>query len=155
MRNVIARFIIGTVITAAVMFAADSSAGTWKFNAAKSKTTSANPIKSRTDVREATADGGGKVTRMEVLKDGTTRNYSYTFKFDGKEYPVVGGPFDRTAQKRIDANTTTFETRNTGNKYHLSGRIVISSDGKTLTQTYEGTEADGKPITNTNVFDRQ
>ena len=52
------------------MLGADTSVATWKFNAAKSKTTSANPIKSQTDVREATPDGGVKVTRTGQMTDG-------------------------------------------------------------------------------------
>jgi hypothetical protein len=45
MRNILAKVFIGTAITAIGMFGADSSAATWKFNAAKSKTTS--PTQSR------------------------------------------------------------------------------------------------------------
>src|SRR5450756_410304 len=70
MRSMVAKMAIGVAITAIGMFGADSSAGTWKFNAAKSKTTAANPIKSQTDVREATPDGGGKVTRTGEMADG-------------------------------------------------------------------------------------
>ena len=40
--------------TAAVTFAADSSVGTWKLNAAKSKFSGSYVVKSQTDVREAT-----------------------------------------------------------------------------------------------------
>ena len=68
MRNILVKLFIGTAITAIGMFGADSSAATWKFNAAKSKTTSTNPIKSQTDVREATPDGGVKVTRTGQLR---------------------------------------------------------------------------------------
>ncbi len=155
MRSMVAKMAIGVAITAIGMFGADSSAGTWKFNAAKSKTTAANPIKSQTDVREATPDGGGKVTRTGEMADGTAVNFSYTFQYDGKEYPATGGPFDTIAVKRVDANTTSFEVKKTGGKYHLTGRNVISKDGKTLTQTAKGTDADGKPMTATSVFDKQ
>jgi hypothetical protein len=37
----------------------------------------------------------------------------------------------------------------------MTGRTVISADGKTRTQTFKGTDADGKPVTQTLVFDRQ
>jgi hypothetical protein len=142
-------------ITAIAAFGADSSLGTWKYNAAKSKTTSTNPIKSQTDVREATRDGGVKLTRTGQLADGTSVNYSFTYKYDGKEYPVAGGPYDTISVKRIDANTTSYEVRKTGGKYHFAGRTVISQDGKTMTQTSTGTDAEGKPVTQTSVFDRQ
>ena len=155
MRNIAAKLVIGVAITAIGMFGADSTAGTWKYNAAKSKTTNTNPIKSQTDVREATPDGGAKDTRTGQLMDGTPSNYTYTYKYDGKESPVTGAPFDTISVKRIDANTTSFEVKMTGGKYHLTGRNVTSKDGKTMTQTSKGTDAEGKPVTQTLVFDKQ
>jgi hypothetical protein len=92
-------------ITAMGVFAADSSAATWKFNATKSKTTSTNPIKSQTDVREATPGGGVKVTREGQLGDGTAVKGSFTYKYDGKEYPAAGLAFDTLSVKRLDANS--------------------------------------------------
>jgi hypothetical protein len=155
MRNIAAKLVIGVAITAIGMFGADSTVGTWKYNAAKSKTTSTNPIKSQTDVREATPDGGAKVTRTGQLTDGTPSNYSFAYKYDGKESPVTGGPFDTLSVKRIDANTMSYEVKMTGGKYHMTGRNVISKDGKTLTQTSNGTDAEGKPVVSTIVFDKQ
>ena len=155
MRSIVAKLAIGVAITAIGMFGADSMAGTWKYNAAKSKTTSSNPIKSQTDVREATPDGGMKVTRTGEMMDGTAVNFSFTITYDGKEYPVTGGPFDTLSVKRINENTTSFEVRKTGGKYHVTGRTAISKDGKTMTQTSKGTDVDGKPVTSTYIFDKQ
>ena len=145
----------GLAITAGVAFAADSMVGTWKLNTAKSKFNGSFVIKSQTDVREATADGGVKVTRDAQLGDGTAIKGSYTYKYDGKEYPVTGLPFDTLSVKRVDANTATFEVKKTGGKYHVTGQTVISADGKTMTQTAKGTDAEGKPISSTSVFDKQ
>jgi len=155
MRSIAAKFVIGMAIAAIGLFGADSSLGTWKYNAAKSKTTSANPTKSQTDVREATPDGGVKITRTGQLTDGTPVDSSFTYKYDGKESPVTGGPFDTISVKRIDANTTSWVVNKTGGKYHLTGRTVISKDGKTLTQTSKGTDAEGKPVAQTLIFDKQ
>ena len=55
----------------------------------------------------------------------------------------------------IDPNTTAFDVKKTGGKYHATGKNVISKDGKTLTQTSKGTSAEGKPEASTNVFDKQ
>jgi hypothetical protein len=142
-------------ITTGQLFAADSSAGTWKFNAAKSKFTGSVVIKSQTDVREVTPDGGIKVSRTGQLADGTAVKGSFAYKYDGKEYPATGLAFDVLTVKRIDANKTTFEVKKTGGKYHVTGQNVISADGKTMTQTAKGTDADGKPISSTVVFDKQ
>ena len=155
MRNIVAKLSIGMAITAIGMFGADSMLGTWKYNAAKSKSTSTSPFQSATTVMEATPDGGVRMTRTGQMADGTPVSYSFTFKYDGKEYPVTGAPFDTVSLKRIDANTTTFETRKTGGKYHTTGRTVISKDGKTLTQTSKGTDAEGKPVASTVVADKQ
>ena len=157
MRNILAKVFIGMAITAIGMFGADSSAATWKFNAAKSNITSTNPIKSQTDVREATPDGGVKVTRTGQFTDGTPNEGTYSYKYDGKEYSTeaTGLPFDKISVKRIDANTTSWEVKKTGGKYDVTGTNVISKDGKTLTQTAKGTDVDGKPLTATLVFVKQ
>jgi methionyl-tRNA synthetase len=139
------------------VFAADSSAATWKFNAAKSKSTSTNPIKSQTDVRETTPDGGVSVTRTGQFKDGAPNEGTYSYKYDGKESSVAatGLPFDKISVKRKDANTTSWEVKKTGGRYHQTGQNVISKDGKMLTQSFKGTDTDGKPVRGTNVFERQ
>jgi hypothetical protein len=155
MRSVVLKLVIGVAITALGMFGADSLVGTWKYNAAKSKSTSTSPIKSLTSVLEATPDGGVRMTRTGQLADGTPVNYSFSYKYDGKEYPVTGAAFDTISARRINANTTRFETRKTGGKYHMTSRTVISKDGKTLTQTSKGTDAEGKPVASTTVADKQ
>ena len=155
MQRIVAKLVIGMAITAIGMFGADSSLGSWKYNASKSKTTSTNSTKGQTDLREATPDGGVKITRTGQLTDGTPVDSSFTYKYDGKEYPVTGGPFDIISVKRTDANTTSWEVTKTAGKYHFTGRTVISKDGKTLTQTSKGTDAEGKPVTQTLVFDKQ
>jgi hypothetical protein len=155
MRGITAKLFIVMAITAIGAFGADSSLGTWKYNATKSKSTGTNQTKSRIMVREATPDGGIKVTNSGQYVDGTPLNWGYTCKYDGKECPVTGGPFDALALKRIDENSWSFETKKTGGKYRMTGRSVISKDGKTLTQTSAGTDAEGKSVTQTTVFDRQ
>jgi glucose/arabinose dehydrogenase len=154
MRNLL-KVLIVTAIAAVAMFGADSSIGTWKLNPAKSTSTSTNALKSRTEVYEASADGSVKITRTDQRADGTSLNYSYTFKYDGKEYPVTGALFDSIAQKRVDANTTTIEVKKGSTPYHQTGRIVVSKDGKTRTMTVKGTDAAGKPVSATYVFDKQ
>ena len=77
MRRIATKLFIGVAITAIGMLGADSSLGTWKYNAAKSKSTSTNPTKSQTDVREATPDGGAKMTRTAQRIVGTAVNGGY------------------------------------------------------------------------------
>jgi hypothetical protein len=97
------------------------------------------------------------VTRTGQFTDGTPNEGTYTYKYDGKESSAAatGLPFDKISVKRIDANTTSWEVKKTGGKYHQTGQNIISEDGKTLTQTFKGTDVDGKPVDGTNVFDKQ
>ena len=81
-------------------------------------------------VREANGPDGVKVTNTGVRQDGTSVNWSYTTKYDGKEAPVAGeAPFDIVSVKQIDANTFTQSARKNGGKYKTTGRLVISKDG--------------------------
>jgi len=138
--------------------AADNSLGTWKRNTDRSKYNPMppNPYKSQTMVREA-AGAGVKVTSKGQRADGTPVETTYILKYDGKPVSVsgTGSQFDTISMKQIDGNSFTSETRKTGGKYHTAGRIVISDDGKTMTNTSRGTDSDGKPINFTIVYDRQ
>jgi hypothetical protein len=156
MRTIAAKLVIGLAITAMALFGADNSIGTWKRNIAKSKTTPelANPVKSMTVVVEA-SDGGAKRTVTGERQDGTAIKTSATIKYDGKEYPVTGATWDTISVKQIDADTFTIEQKKTGGKYHATGRTVISKDGKTMTTTIKGTNAEGQPFTGTAVYDKQ
>jgi hypothetical protein len=156
MRNIVAKLVIGVAITTIGMYGADNSLGTWKRNVAKSTSTtpSKNPVKSLTIVNEA-SDGGVKTIVTGERQDGTPINGGSTVKYDGKEYPVTGAPWDTTSMKQIDANTFTFESRKTGGKYHVTGRTVISKDGKTMTTTVKGTNDEGKPISAKAIYDKQ
>jgi hypothetical protein len=154
MRSIAAKVFIVMVITAIEAFGADSWVGTWKYKAT-SKTSSTNPTKSQSDVLEATPDGGIKVTRTGQLVDGTSFNYSFTYKLDGKEYPVTGAPFDTISAQRIDANTWSWDAKKTGGEYHVFGRTVIWKGGKTMLQTFIGTDAKGERFSSAFIFDRQ
>jgi hypothetical protein len=156
MRNILVKLFIGTAITSIAMFGADNSIGTWKRNIEKSKSTppATNPITSLSIVNEA-VDGGVKVTATGQLKDGTAINYSSTDKYDGKEYPATGAPWDTISMKQVDANNLTFEAKKAGGKYQVTGRTVISKDGKTMTTTTKGTNAEGQPSSGTLVYAKQ
>jgi hypothetical protein len=155
MQRIATKLLIGLAITVTAMFAADNSLGTWKYNPAKSKTSSADKMKGRTDVREATPEGGVKVTRTEEPSSGAPSNATFAYKYDGKDYPATGTRFETISSKQVDPNTTTWEVKRADGKYHQMGKNVVSKDGKTLTQTFKGTDSEGKPVHGTNVYDRQ
>jgi hypothetical protein len=154
MRSILTKLILGMAITAIGAFAADNSLGTWKLNMEKSKFSPAAPVKSLTSTREA-SEGGVKVTGTGEQADGTAINASYTAKYDGKEYTVTGSPYDTIAIKQVNANTLTFTQKKKGEKYNVTGRMVIAKNGKTATSTLKGTNAQGQAYTATMLYDKQ
>lgn len=145
------------ITSAVAAYAADNSLGTWKLNVEKSKYTPAPfPVKSITSTREA-ADNGVKVTNTGERSDGTAINTNYTAKYDGSSASVSGSgaPYDSVTLKQLNANSFAYEAKNSTNKYHAAGKITISSDGKTMTLKAKGTDAEGKPMSATLVYDKQ
>jgi hypothetical protein len=144
------------VAMAKMTLAADNTLGTWKRNIAKSTVPGASPITNETITREA-IDGGVKITAKGERTDGSKIDTVTSLKYDGKPVMVTGtgAPFDTTAIKKVNANTLTETRTKQGTKYHTTVRTVVSADGKTMTVTAKGTDADGKPITTTSVFDKE
>jgi len=145
------------VVAAAIAWAADETLGTWKYNTAKSKgVAGASPITNLTLTREA-IDGGVKTTGKGERADGTKIDTVTTAKYDGKPVTVTGTglAYDTVATKQVNANTVTEERTKQGTKYRVTARRVVSADGKTMTVTMKGNDADGKPISSTVVWDRQ
>jgi hypothetical protein len=136
-----------------VCFAADAFIGTWKLNDAKSKFSPGAP-KNITVVYEAVGDNV-KVTIDGAAGDGKPTHNEWTGKFDGKDYSVTGDPnSDTRALTKIDDHTLTFAVKK-GDKVVISGRIVLSADGKTRTVTTTGTDPKGSKISTNAVYDKQ
>ncbi len=140
-------------VGATVCFAADVFIGTWKLNEAKSKI-AAGSLKNTTVVYEAAGDSV-KVTTDGTDGDGKPSHSEWTGKFDGKDYPVTGDPStDTRSYKTVNDHTLAF-TNKKGDKVTISGRGVVSADGKTRTVTITGTDSKGKEYTSTAVYDKQ
>lgn len=154
MRNILVKLLTVLVITTVGAFGADESLGTWKLNIGKSKFNPTAPVKSLTTTREA-AEGGVKLSAMGEQADGTKINSSYTAKYDGNDYPVTGAPWDTISIKQVDSNTFTTIMKHIGGKYKSTGRTVISKDGKTMTTTSKGSNAEGNPFNYTMVWEKQ
>ena len=137
---------------AAVCYADDVQLGTWKLNEAKSKIGTGSP-KNSSVVYVAMGDSV-KVTTDGVDGEGKPSHSEWTGKFDGKDHPVTGDPgTDTRAYTKVDDHTLTFENKK-GGKVTISGRIVVSADGKTRTVTTSGTGPKGN-FTSTAVYDKQ
>jgi len=86
---------------------------------------------------------------------GNPANSVWTGKFDGKAYPLTGGSEGSTrSYRKIGVRTLAF-TEKSGGKITTSGRVVVSADGKSRTVTSTATDASGKKIHSTAVYDKQ
>lgn len=137
----------------AVCFGADPQMGTWKLNEAKSKI-GPGMAKNNTVVYEAAGGDSVKVT-VDGTEAGKPVHSVWTGKFDGKEHPVTGdASSDMRSYTRVDTNTLALTAKLAG-KVTLSGRVVVSADGKTRTVTVSRTDSAGKKVTATAVYDKQ
>ena len=138
---------------AAVCFADDPQMGTWKLNEAKSKFAPGAP-KNHTVVYEATGDNV-KVTVDGTDKDGNATHNEWTGKFDGKDYPVTGDPTsDMRSYKKIGDRVLKLTVKKDG-KVTVTGRIVVSADGKSRIVTTGEAGAEAKSSKNRAVYDKQ
>lgn len=127
--------------------------GTWKLNEAKSKIPAGAP-KNNTVVYEAAGENT-KVTVDGVDGEGKATHNEWTGKFDGKDYPLTGDPASNArSYKKMDDRTMDFANKRDG-KVTVTGRLTVSADGKTRTVTVTGTDANGKKVTYTSVYDKQ
>ena len=141
------------LVAGAMCFADDVQMGTWKLNEAKSKFAAGAP-KNTTVVYEAAGDKV-KVTVDGVDGAGKPTHNEWTGNFDGKDYPVTGDAMsDTRAYKKVDDHTLELTGKKDG-KETVSGKIVVSADGKTRTVATTGADANGKKMKNTAVYDKQ
>ena len=147
-----------SLVTSGVLLAqGNSDVGTWKLNVTKSKWVNASPAKSET--RTVVPEGAGaKVTIEGIAADGSRIAYSYTTNYDGKESSISGvgavNGEDTNAVKRVDANTFTATGKKAG-KVVQTARFVVSKDGKVMTITAKGTNAQGQSVSATTIWEKQ
>ena len=153
-------FVLVMLIASMGWAAEDPLLGTWKLNLAKSKYSPGPPPKSGTTTYSPYGEDGVKTVRDEVDAQGNSIHSEYTAKYDGKDYavqgPAGGGnpPRATLSARRIDAYTTENTNKMGGKVLSVSSRVV-SKDGKTLTIYVKGTDAQGQPVNNVVVYDKQ
>lgn len=142
-------FAVGTTVKAAD----DPSNGKWTMNAAKSKYDPGPAPKSTTTMIESN-ENKYKVDAITVTADGTETHVSFDAKTDGKDYPLTGAPnADMISVKRVNANTIETTWKKNG-KTVMKTHGVVSSDGKTRTVTFDGTDPQGHKVHNVVVYER-
>jgi hypothetical protein len=122
----------------------DPFMGTWQLNLTKSKFSPGPGPKSVT----MNVQGEGqnhKVTFAGINTEGNRQSLVLTWIYDGMPHPV----------------TANLETYAVNISYMKAGKVVqtatavVSRDGKTETITTTGTDANGQPINNVTVWDKQ
>jgi hypothetical protein len=138
---------------AAVCFADDPQMGTWKLNEAKSKFAPGVP-KNHTVVYEAGGDNV-RITVDGTDKEGKSTHNEWTGKFDGKDYPVTGDPTsDMRSYQKVRDRVLKMKIKKDG-KLTITGRIIVSANGKTRIVTTNEAGAKGKGFRNRSVYHKQ
>ncbi len=132
---------------------ADPRVGSWQLNVAKSKFSPGPPPKSQT-LKIEVAGKGEKVTSETVSATGEKTMTEYTADYDGKPHPLKGSATaDMVTLTRVDSHTTErVDTK--GGKTTTTYHRVVSKDGKTMTVTTKGTNAQGQATSNVVVFEK-
>jgi hypothetical protein len=127
--------------------------GTWKLNPAKCKFTAGAPPKEETFTVQLVGDQD-QMTANGTAADGSAITLKYQVPKKGGAGRILTGPFDGISAKMIDENTMGTSYRK-GGKEIRSTQTVISKDGKTMSATIKGTDAQGKPASGVLVFEKQ
>ncbi|HEV2396918.1 MAG TPA: hypothetical protein VGS27_08255 [Candidatus Sulfotelmatobacter sp.] len=146
------------VLSAGPLLAQDNAfVGTWKLNLAKSKFVPGPAPKSLTRTVEAQGDGA-KYTFEGVAADGKPLSFSFTVKYDGKDYPVTGSGMTAGADSigiRLLGSNKAEATLKRGGKEVAKAEAEVSKDGKVSTVKTRGTTASGKAFHSESVYDKQ
>ena len=140
-------------------WADDPQLGTWKVNAAKSKFKTAPPPKSQTVAIVLDGKDGIKLTVNAINAKGEKSIIEYAAQYDGKEYPRTetgagAVPGQTVTLKRIDSHTVERVVYLKGKKL-TTEKWEISKDGKTRTVTQSGVGAQGEPVDNVLVYEKE
>ena len=99
----------------------------------------------------------GMVLKIEPDGNGGVRfsgDFSYTARFDGKQYDLQNSRNDTVTLQLVDPHTVDSIYRR-DDKLAQKDRWVVSDDGKQMTLTTTGTLESGQHITEKLVFKRQ
>jgi hypothetical protein len=150
MRKCVVLLVLAVFATAAGAAAADDAfVGTWKLNVEKSKFTPGPAPKSET----VTIEPGGKVSVEEVMADGRTMSWGYTATADTPA-AITGMENSTVVEKRV-GDRVVEHTWKLGDMSNMTGRGLLSKNGKSMTYTLKGTNGKGEAVHNVEIFEKQ
>ena len=96
-----------------------------------------------------------KVTVTQVDAKGQPNTHDRVETYDGKAHPVVNDPgAEEVLVKRVDPHTIQGSNWKKG-KIVVRFTRVVAQDGRTLTTTVDGVDAQGKTIHDVRVYEKQ
>ena len=127
--------------------------GTWKLNAKKSHV-ARGMGRNNTVKYEMAFPFQTKVTVDGVDATGKATHSVWTGAFNGTDYALTGDPTaDTRSYNKVDDHTLNFWQKK-GGKVTMSGKIVVSADGKSRTVTTTSPGRKGKMVRATAVYDK-
>ncbi|MCU1338679.1 MAG: hypothetical protein JWO19_4260, partial [Bryobacterales bacterium] len=137
-----------------ILLAASPFTGNWKMNHDKSKSSKGQTPKEET---MAISDQGDQLTVVITGTDDSGKPIAihYIIPVSGGAGQVQpGGSYTGVSSQRVNDNTRD-TTYSKNNKNLTAEHMVVSGDGKTMTVTVKGIDADGQPIEEVLVFDKE
>ena len=128
--------------------------GTWKVNLEKSTYSPGPKPTTAITAKVESFSGGVKITIDGTNPEGKPTHTEVVGAFDGKDNPVRGAPNTTNAFTRIDDRTFEVAHKIDG-KPSITNRVVASADGKTMTGTQTGMNAQGQTVKNVIIFEKQ
>jgi hypothetical protein len=130
--------------------------GVWNVDVFKSIYQTGQPPIKRTLTFEMAGDSIKAVqeTTNQGFNTSETIRIEYTFKLDGKDYPISNSALDTVALKRVDA-TTIERTGKIKGMPTETATMKLSNRNRTMTITTKGTNDAGAEYARTEVFNKQ
>jgi hypothetical protein len=133
----------------------DPFSGLWQLNVAKSKYTP-GPAPKSVIVYIQGEGQNRKLTAVGINPAGNALSQAWSeFVEDGKPHPLAGNAnVDSQTYRRVDARTINISRLKDG-KTVGTATLAVSPDGTTMTFNNSTTQATGRQITETQVYDKQ
>jgi hypothetical protein len=144
------------VVMAALAHAEDPFVGTWTLDPARSQFDPNHHPLSATMTFTVEADGA-YLLQAEGTKEGGQRVKEKPQRFlpDGQPRPIPDLPGLSGVATRPDPRTLRGEVRREDGSLVGSGTYVVSPDGRSMTATTEGIDAQFRPFKQVTVWERQ
>jgi hypothetical protein len=136
----------------------DPQVGTWELNLAKSTFSPGPPPRRQTLTYTSEGQGLTAVLLLQGIDaSGKPINpdaSNLVIIFDGRDHPTPNANYEVSVWKRISPDRYEV-TRKKAGKVVLTSTHIVSKDGKLMTITTKGADANGHPINNVRVYDRK